>query len=41
MVYTKNNERGVNMEHNITYEMKGVSRKELAKAIGEAVLMLL
>jgi hypothetical protein len=37
MVYTKNNERGVNMEHNITYEMKGVSRKELAKAIGEAV----
>ena len=25
------------MEHNITYEMKGVSRKELAKAIGEAV----
>ena len=25
------------MEHKITYEMKGVPRKELAKAIGEAV----
>ena len=37
MVYTKNNERGVNMEHNITYGMKGVSRKELSKAISEVL----
>jgi hypothetical protein len=25
------------MEHKITYEMKGVSRKELAKAISEVL----
>ena len=37
MVYTKNIERGLNMEHKITYEMKGVSRKELAQAISEVL----
>ena len=37
MVYTKNIERGMNMEHKITYEMKGVSRKELAQAISEVL----
>jgi hypothetical protein len=37
MVYTKNIERGVNMEHNITFEMEGRKRKELAQAISEVL----
>jgi hypothetical protein len=37
MVYTKNIERRLNMEHKICYEMKGASRKELAKAISEVL----